>query len=1044
MPNGDPQETDIVKIIGGGPAPTETEGESLLGKVVSTVTSPIQRFTPPSLDWPRELKILGPIVRPAMTALDAGAEFFMASHDIAASQLPPGLRRPEKYGGLTTERLDTAHETMGNLRRAFSDPSQIPDIAGELQDTFQGRPWKEQITGDLLGTVALGNPAGLVNIAKSPFAVKPITKGLNFVKNVFTDSSDAKHIPTSAAPAVTKLISGIDKIIKQVTPLREVSELARTKEKGRRIAALREQLENLPEDVRFSEGTMKEIMAETLGGKLPTPGPLLGIWDEFTPDDVIQLREIIWNKSLADGISSSNTNQMWELVNNMDAFDNLLLGTVPTPDDIARLSRMFGSDLAEGLAKLHQTGMMETFMDAASIPRTLLSSYDFSAPFRQGWMLGAGHPRQFWVEATPAMFKVAFSKKNAFALDEAIRSHSDFWLAQQAKVYYDPSFVGEVVAIGAREERFASNIATKIPLLGPGVKASQRAYVGFLNKLRHDVFYNIVDGWRSAGLNIDSPHLPNYRPELLEQLGHHINILTGRGTLGSAEKFAPLLNASFFAPKFTMSRFQALTQAGKLFLPEGKKVPIIGEGLAPEMKKVVAKDLVSWFGTNSMILGLLSFLPGVTVELDPRSSEFGKGKIGNVRFDFWSGMQPVAVYLARLTTNQIKDSGGFVKPAGGPVGGRVDVTGRFARSKASPLFGAASDLNDGETFLGAKLRWDADTIGREAFERLAPLSIQDVKDAMWQDGSLNVFGAPRAVPAFFGIGVQIYKTTNELRDEITQEYRPGMRFTDITDAELRQKILDDDRYINKLEENKKLYGTGTDLSAEEQIKEAFAKIEIAKAEAATIFLETINANPPGPQRRWDVLEQGIQAFYEMRADKFDAAWDGYKEGREQLNERRDQSLLSKARDEYWSIQPSLNPETGYRNYQWQKEQRELVINKYTGGDSAITPEDIKYKNPNRFKSDLDPEGKIKAIIEQYESDMDILKWYNNLPVMRLGQYHEMYATTPSWEWPRDLTILVRRLEKEKKRFRLENPFVRNILEKYNRNKPLDYSFELDR
>jgi hypothetical protein len=1040
MPNGDPQETDVFKIVGGKPAPEE---ESILGKIVSTVTSPVGT-------------ILGPIVRPTMTALDAGAEIALSAHDVLSGNMPESLQfhlpwQDPSTSRLTEGRQETAHETMGNVRRAFSDPSKIPEIAGELQSTFQGRPWKEQIAGDLLGALATGNPAGLVNIAKSPFAVKPTTKVLNYVKNAFVSSSDAKHIPTSAAPSVTKLISGIDKIIKQVTPLREVSELARTKEKGRRIAALREQLENLPEDVRFSEGTMKEIMAETLGGKLPTPGPLLGIWDEFTPDDVIQLREIIWNKSLADGISSSNTNQMWELVNNMDAFDNLLLGTVPTPDDIARLSRMFGSDLAEGLAKLHQTGMMETFMDVANIPRTLLSSYDFSAPFRQGWMLGAAHPRQFWVEATPAMFKVAFSKKNAFALDEAIRSHSDFWLANKvAKVYYDPSFVGEVVVIGAREERFASNIATKIPILGRGVKASQRAYVGFLNKLRHDVFYNIVDGWRSAGLNIDSPHLPNYRPELLEQLGHHINILTGRGTLGSAEKIAPLLNATFFAPKFAMSRFQSLTQAGKVFLPEGKKVALIGEGLAPEMKKVVAKDLVSWFGTNSIILGILSFLPGVTVELDPRSSEFGKGKIGNARFDFWSGMQPVAVYLARLTTNQIKESGGFVKPAGGPVRGRVDVTGRFARSKASPLFGAASDLNDGETFLGAKLRWDADTIGREAFERLAPLSIQDLKDAMWQDGSLNVFGAPRAVPAFFGIGVQIYKTTNELRDEITQEYRPGMRFTDIKDAELRQKILDDDRYINKLEENKKLYGTGTDLNAEEQIKEAFAKIEIAKAEAATIFLETINANPPGAQRRWDVLEQGIQAFYEMRADKFDAAWDGYKEGREQLNERRDQSLLSKARDEYWSIQPSLNPETGYRNYQWQKEQRELVINKYTGGDSAITPEDIKYKNPNRFKSDLDPEGKIKAIIEQYESDMDILKWYNNLPVMRLGQYHEMYATTPSYEtktlpgWPRELKILVRKLEKEKKRFRLENPYVRNILEKYNRNKPLDYSFELDR
>ena len=41
MPNGDPQETDIVKIIGGGPAPIETEGESLLGQGIGKITGSV-------------------------------------------------------------------------------------------------------------------------------------------------------------------------------------------------------------------------------------------------------------------------------------------------------------------------------------------------------------------------------------------------------------------------------------------------------------------------------------------------------------------------------------------------------------------------------------------------------------------------------------------------------------------------------------------------------------------------------------------------------------------------------------------------------------------------------------------------------------------------------------------------------------------------------------------------------------------------------------------------------------------------------------------
>jgi hypothetical protein len=74
------------------------------------------------------------------------------------------------------------------------------------------------------------------------------------------------------------------------------------------------------------------------------------------------------------------------------------------------------------------------------------------------------------------------------------------------------------------EERFLSNLATQIPVFGHVVKGSERAYVGFLNKLRADTFDTLIKNARDAGHPLDDKARQS-------DIAEYINTATGRGDL---------------------------------------------------------------------------------------------------------------------------------------------------------------------------------------------------------------------------------------------------------------------------------------------------------------------------------------------------------------------------------------------------------------------------------------------------------------------------------------------------------------------------------
>jgi hypothetical protein len=215
-----------------------------------------------------------------------------------------------------------------------------------------------------------------------------------------------------------------------------------------------------------------------------------------------------------------------------------------------------------------------------------------------------------------------------------------------------------------------------------------------------------------------------------------------------------------------------------------------------------ARLLVQGFGSMLAIIGGVKTYSNMTggiveVELDPRSTDFAKMKIGPVRVDNLAGMQQVFRVMAQLFTSQGKTSGsGSIvdKDAG-------EIIGRYLRAKFSPSTGLLWDSFSGETFIGegvyGETEFDEETgeyvfkkdIGNLLWQRLGPLFLQDLVESMEEAGMVQ--GAFLAAPGFFGTSTTAYSSSREivnkrLKSDIVVHNKDGDRIYDMKDLDIAQ------------------------------------------------------------------------------------------------------------------------------------------------------------------------------------------------------------------------------------------------------------------
>jgi hypothetical protein len=308
-----------------------------------------------------------------------------------------------------------------------------------------------------------------------------------------------------------------------------------------------------------------------------------------------------------------------------------------------------------------------------------------------------------------------------------------------------------------KEEEAQTSYAEKIPIAKQGVRMSNRAATVIANKMKFDIFNQLVDGFEQSGKTFENS------PELYKEAAKYANQLVGRGFLGEKlEMASPLIGHVLYSLRLQASRLQLLTN---LINPRFyAKVP-------KEIRIEYFKDMTKFVLMGTAMLGLAK-ASGLGVELDPRSSDFGSIRWGETRFDIWGGFKQYVTLFSRLLTASTKspETGQVSRlkipfSAGTPENREKtygDLLLRFARTKASPEAGTLTDILVGETFDKKAVTGRGEAIGY-----IAPMIIGDVHDA-WKDN--GVLGAALTyILATHGVGVQSHIKEGDFDDLISGE-----------------------------------------------------------------------------------------------------------------------------------------------------------------------------------------------------------------------------------------------------------------------------------
>lgn len=540
-------------------------------------------------------------------------------------------------------------------------------------------------------------------------------------------------------------------------------------ERKTRFARGMQASENLP----LREGFPRFFSAQA--GEFPTPD-IQPIVEQFTEDEVNHL----FARLEAPGVLRPG----YDRNNAAAALADLLhpsTAKIPMPRDLQLLERAFGAKFARELYNKKRTAsqaVWDEFIAAWNLPRSLVASLDLSATLRQGAILAPDNLSD-WRASVGAELKAFRSESYAAKAWDDIYLHPNYERLVNGGL--DLTQRGSIAPLLKREEAFMSRWAGQIP----GIRASERAYVTMLNKLRFDVANKMLGQLERMGLSEAEIE------KSLAGITDFVNWTTGRGPTipggRMGQSLQALLNGVMFSPRFMTSRFATLT------------LPVTAYQ-NPAIRQKLAKDLVAWVSVTGMAVGLAK-AAGARVETDPRSGEFGKIVLGHTRYDPWAGMQPVARFIAQLiwaqgktslgkafsTDNQdliakrqrLKAEGRSKIPdeefalSGRFLPARLSVLTRFLRSKLQPLAGEAWDQATGEDWLGGEAK-PSQALSKDIrvnlfAQNLLPILAQDILDAVIAEESPFAIAGGAAASAV-GVGASTYQSPAD----IAREEFPGL------------------------------------------------------------------------------------------------------------------------------------------------------------------------------------------------------------------------------------------------------------------------------
>lgn len=508
----------------------------------------------------------------------------------------------------------------------------------------------------------------------------------------------------------------------------------------------------------------------------------------------------------------------------LDAFNKLIDGNYLPPHEVKLIQRYIPELAVEAYARIPLLyRFVNAFFEATNAPKSILCGFaDMSGFGRQARALGMAHPKLYW-QYTKLMHRAFFSQKAAEEGQAEIEA-SPFYETLLEYNLQIPKWGPEVVPVEMREDRYAgSGLLGRRKILGIPFRAAERAFTPPLSWFRAAVaedflikgndrarvaYANALSEGKSEVEATKAADDANWKPEEIRNFFANTNDLSGRTNMSPSDpnkerliryralsNISIILNAFAFSPRLAISRTKPVLTAiasPARALWWGHRAPefwqnMVGVGSIAATTvavAVLAKMAANFFGDDE----------DVKIDADPRSGRFGQIQWGPQKIDTGAGYYQVVKFSVQFTTGQKQNASGEIYDVN-----RREVLLDFLRSKSSPVVGLVVDLFKGRNFYGEKIGVKPkgktgeimDSVGladwvqglsKETWNRLCPLVIQDVADALTAGGYDH---ALLAIPlATYGIGVQTYNPSDSQQSAITKNMFAtetyGQRWNDLT------------------------------------------------------------------------------------------------------------------------------------------------------------------------------------------------------------------------------------------------------------------------
>lgn len=363
--------------------------------------------------------------------------------------------------------------------------------------------------------------------------------------------------------------------------------------------------------------------------------------------------------------------------------------------------------------------MWRWFMTGLGIPMELKASLDLSSTYRQALFLTLGDP-VLAMKMIAVQIQAWKSPEAQFAIEEWIKAMPEYSIFVRSKL----DFTEQGGKMTRREELIKSNVGKHIY----GIGASERAFVTGLNFIRAASMKKFLDA-----------HTAAYgRPATLAEekvYANAINTFTGRYPLGKHAGWVQGWSGTvFWALRLQLSRLQTLALQ-----------PIWGgEGSLKDTWRAryrVAGKYARFLAASGSVFALAGIYnlfadddEKITIEVDPRSSEFLKLKFGKkTLIDPVGGLQQFVVLSSRLISGEMKNQRGKIVSIRGDRKAFAQDTyqeaARFVRKKFAPVHGVFWNIATGEKVIGQKT-----TPLSVAADLTMPLVLNDIWDAAQEHG----------------------------------------------------------------------------------------------------------------------------------------------------------------------------------------------------------------------------------------------------------------------------------------------------------------------